>query len=459
MKKIIVVAVAFILGVVNKNNAQNRPIVYGFDELPQTLLLNPGAEVGYKYHAGIPLVSGISANLGITEVTIADLFRNDGVDFNIKFRNALNRLSTNDYIQLNNQIEVLSGGMRWKEKYYISAGFYTEVDVFAAIPKDMLTLLNEGNAAYLNRRFNLSQASIKTEALGVLHVGISKKMNDRLTAGARLKIYSGIANITSTNNLGTFTTRLGQDNIYTHYLNNIDVEVNSSGIYNEQNETVQASDLIGRSFLGGNLGLGVDVGFTYQLDEQTELSASLLDLGFISYSKDVRNGTIKGNYVFSGIEFQYDGTNINYWGNLSDDFKAKVPREENRDSYTVMRPVKFNAAVKHSWGKTRKEQTCYDMSYNTYYDNGVGAQLFAVARPTGLKTALTGFYERRLTNTFIGKITYTVDDFSYTNVGLGLSATFGKVNVYGAVQNLFNLPDIADSNSSAFQLGINLIFR
>lgn len=458
MRKILLIIAVFFISI-NKSKAQNRPIIYEFDELPQTLLLNPGAEVGYQYHVGFPLLSGISTNIGITEVTIADLFKKDGIDFNVKFRNALSRLTTNDYIQLNNQIEVLSGGMRLNEKNYLSAGFYSEIDMFAGIPKDILTLINEGNAAYVNKSFYLSQTNIKAEALGVLHVGLTRKVNQKLTVGARMKIYSGVLNITSTGNLGTFTTRLGQDNIYTHYLNNIDLEINSSGLYNEQNTTVQASTLIKRSFLGGNLGLGIDVGFTYKINEQTKLTASLLDLGFVSYSKDVRSGKIKGNYTFSGIEFQYDGNNVNYWGNLSDDFKAKVPREENRESYTVMRPVKINAAVKHSWGKTRKEEACYDMSYHEYYNNGVGAQFFSIIRPTGPKMALTGFYEKRLSTNFIGKLTYTVDDFSYSNIGLGISTTIGKVNVYGAIDNLFNLPDITNSNSSSFQIGVNLIFR
>ena len=67
-------------------------------------------------------------------------------------------------------------------------------------------------------------------------------------------------------------------------------------------------------------------------------------LVFIGYSDRVRNGTVQGNYVFDGIEFQYDGTNPNYWQDLNDDLNDNIPRSENTESYSVMRPIKFNAA-------------------------------------------------------------------------------------------------------------------
>ncbi|OSY88492.1 hypothetical protein WH52_06990 [Tenacibaculum holothuriorum] len=437
--------------------AQNRQVLYGFDEIPQTMLLNPGVQPSYKYHVGIPLLSGLSVDAGISEVTVSDLFKNDNIDFTTKVRNAISRISVDDYISMNQQIEILSGSYRLNDRDFLSAGFYTELDVFANFPKDVIELINDGNASNLNRTFLLSQVNVKAEALGVLHAGISRKINENFTVGGRFKIYSGIANILSANNTGSFTTRLGQNNIYTHYLNNINVAGYSSGIYFE--DDVSASTFIGKAFFGGNLGLGFDVGFTYKIDRQTEITASLLDIGFVSYSEDLRNGTIVGDYTFSGIEFQYDGNNVNYWEQLNSDFEAQVPRSENKESYTVMRPIKFNGSYKYSWGRSRNMENCSDISYKDYFNNAVGAQIFTVMRPTGPKFALTGFYEGRLSKSFNTKVTYTVDDFSATNIGLGLSARVGKFHLYGTVDNIFNLTDIASANRASFQFGMNLIFN
>lgn len=394
MKKLSASIALFILVIFNSIYSQNRQVLYGFDHIPQTLLLNPGGEVDYRYSIGIPLLSGISLEAGMSELAVADLFSADGEDINIKLRNTLDRITSNDYLQINSQTEIINIGYRLDHQYFISAGFYTEIDVFGNVPKDVLTLLNEGNGAYVNKQFSFSQGNFKAEAFGVLHFGVSKKINEKLNLGTRFKVYSGIANLTTSNNTGTFTTRLGEDNIYRHFLNDITIAAYSSGIYDKNNQTIKPNVLLGRSFFGGNLGVGIDIGFSYKVNTNTEITASLLDIGFIEYSEDNRNVRINGTYSISGIEFQYDGSTSNYWEDIKNDFKSKLPSEKHREVYSVIRPIKFNSSVKHSWGKRRKEESCVDTSYYDYFDNGIGVQLFSVFRPTGPKFAFTGFYEK-----------------------------------------------------------------
>lgn len=445
--------------------AQNKQILYGFDKIPQTLLLNPGAERSYKYHIGVPMLSGLSVNASTSGITVADVFRDDsvgifaGTDFNTRFSNAINKLGNDDYGYVNAQIEVLNGGYKINDRDYLSAGFYSELDAFFTLPKDALTLMNEGNVAYLNRNFSLSQVAVKSEVLGVLHVGIARTFSKRFTAGARLKIYSGSLNVTSTGNTGTFSTREGTNNIYENVLNNVDAQVYSSGFFDENDETdITFGSAFGGSFLSGNFGLGFDVGLTYYLDEQTEVTASLLDVGFVNYSKDTRNGEIEGSYTFSGIEFQYDETQSeDYWSQLDADFREKVPREENRNSYSVMRPIKFNSSFTHRFGKSRNLANCHDITNKDFYDNAVGGQLYADFRPTGPRFALTGFYERKFSKHLNTKVTYTIDDFSYTNFGLGVSTNIWKLNVYGMIDNIFEITDVADAHTASFQFGINYI--
>ena len=116
MKHLYILLLLFII-VIHEINSQNKQVLYGFDEIPQTLLLNPGTTVNYKYHVGIPFLSGVSFQAGVTgDVTVADVFRNDMINFNVKYRNALNKLSVNDYVQLNTQIEILNAGYKLNDK-------------------------------------------------------------------------------------------------------------------------------------------------------------------------------------------------------------------------------------------------------------------------------------------------------------------------------------------------------
>ncbi|MGB0891202.1 MAG: DUF5723 family protein [Flavobacteriaceae bacterium] len=440
-------------------DAQNNNILFGFSESPQKLLVNPGAETNYKYHAGIPLFSGISLNSGSSKLVLSDLFLSGG-NFTNKVSNTINKLSSEDYISFNSQIEVLNLGYRLDDATYISGGFYTEIDFIGYFPKDVAILLNEGNSAYLNKNFSLAQLTMRFDVLGVLHAGITRKMSERLTLGGRIKIYSSSLNANTNNNSGTFTTSNGTNNILRHSLRNIDFEFNSSGIYDGEHVSVDGGSVATNTLLGGNLGFGLDLGFTYHVSPQLEISGSILDLGYISYSKQIKTKTLKGSYDFEGIEFQFDGNNPTYWEDLTNDFNNKLPRVDNSKPYSLMRPTKIYGALKYSYGESRSiSGTCYNTYNKEYFSNSIGLQIFSILRPQRTHFALTTFYEKALGENFRTKLTYTVDDFSYTNVGLGMSTLIGKVNTYVLVDNVFGLDHIGYSKRASIQLGMNLIFK
>jgi hypothetical protein len=57
------------------------------------------------------------------------------------------------------------------------------------------------------------------------------------------------------------------------------------------------------------------------------------------------------------------------------------------------------------------------------------------------------------------KATYTIDSYSFKNIGLGLSSNFGPVNFYILADNLLEYRDVAKANSLSFQFGLNIIFK
>ena len=74
------------LGVFMSLQSQNKQLLYGFKEVPQQLLLNPGGQVDYRGYIGVPLLSHIHLNAGITGFSAFDIFADDGRDFNQKIR-------------------------------------------------------------------------------------------------------------------------------------------------------------------------------------------------------------------------------------------------------------------------------------------------------------------------------------------------------------------------------------
>ena len=444
-----------------KITAQNKQILYNFAELPQTLLLNPATETNYKFHIGVPFLSGFSAQGGSKGVVLSDIFAVDNRNISDKITEVISNLKPNDYLKYNTQIEILSGGFRLNDKTYLSFGFYEEIDAFGYFPKDILTLATEGNNAFINKNFRISQISYQLDVLGVLHAGFSKKIDEQLTLGARFKMYSSALNMQSTNNTGTFTTIESANNLYTSYLNAINFNARTSGLVNsETNQYIEdTNQYLKNTFLGDNLGLGFDVGFTYHISPQLEISGSMLDVGFINHKTNIKNTRVEGDFIYEGVDFVFDPDNQrNYWEEIDQRLKEELPITEDQESYISWRPTKINAALKYSFGERRSKE-CYDNRFKEFYTDALGFQLHTVFRPLNPQLAFTGFYQKSITNKIHTKFTYTIDDVSFTNIGAGLSAQFGKVNIYGMVDNLLSYRNLSAANSLSLQVGFNLIFN
>ncbi|MFD2938695.1 DUF5723 family protein [Flavobacterium notoginsengisoli] len=443
--------------------AQNKELLYNFTQIPQSSLVNPGADVSYKYYFGFPVLSGISANVGSKGFTAYDLFADNGVDFNQKVRNVLNNTSRNDKVMTNQQLEIFSGGFRVggrESKSYVSFGLYQEFDFFMYVPKDPALLALNGNRDYIGKSFNLGDLTAKAEVLSVLHIGYHKKVNDKFVYGGRAKIYSSGANATSTKNSGYIYTgqNSGTPNVYNQIISS-NLELKTSGISKftkDEYEGNVARDLVNNTFFGGSLGLGVDAGITYYIKDNLQLTASIIDLGFIRQSKDIETLTYKGTY-------QYNGVNPDFMGNddpedVFDEFEKAIPRDTLYNKYTTWRPTKFYSSIQYSFGEARPDDECNCRGQvNKYYKNAVGAQVFAMTTPRQPIAALTAFYRRNIFRKLDVKATYTFDSFSNKNIGLGLAGTIGKVNVYALVNNILEYKDISKANGVAFQFGINFI--
>ncbi len=444
--------------------AQNRELLYNFTSIPQSLLVNPGADVSYKYYFGFPVLSGISANIGSSSFSAYDLFANDGVDFNQKVRNVVNKSSKRDKVVTNQQLEIFSGGFRIggrESRSYISFGLYQEFDFFMFVPKDLALLALNGNRDYIGKSFDLGELSVKAEVLSVFHVGFHKKVNDQLVYGGRAKIYSSGANATSTKNSGYIYTgqEPGTPNLYNQVISS-NLELKTSGIARFTKDEYDgniASDIAHNTFFNGSLGFGVDAGITYYIKDNLQFTASIIDLGFVRQTKDIETITYKGTY-------QYNGANPDFLGsdnpeNVFDEFDKAIPRDTLYNKYTTWRPTKFYSSIQYSFGEERSDECNCHGNVEKFYKNGAGIQLFAMSAPREPLAALTAFYRRNIFRKLDVKATYTFDTFSNTNIGIGVAGTIGPVNIYVLANNILEYKDISKASSAAFQLGINFVFQ
>jgi hypothetical protein len=241
-----------------------------------------------------------------------------------------------------------------------------------------------------------------------------------------------------------------------------DLQLNTSGAAKYLDENYDGdlgsdlkNDIPKKAFLGGNLGLGMDLGLTYYPEKNIQITGSLVDIGFINHSKDVVDYTFKGDYAFKGVltDFNEDGT----LDDAYQDFEDAIHLDTIYDKYTTRRPLKFYSSFQYSFEEERPEECDCEPGEGSWYRSAVGAQFFAMSTPRAPMLALTGYYRRRILKELQMKATYTIDSYSFSNIGLGLTTKIGVFNFYAIADNLLAYHDLSKANALTFQIGFNII--
>lgn len=450
--------------------SQNRPLLYNVDDLPQSLLQNPGARIDFTRHIGVPFFSQIHVFAGSTGVTAHDIFSDEDNNVNQRVSEVMNRITAGDYFSINQQLEVLSLGWKVGKKGYFSTGIYQELDIFAYFPKDPALLAFEGNAKYIGRDFDFSDANFTGEVLTTYHAGFNYKVDNKLTVGGRFKLYSGVFNAESTNNEGVFRTLRTPDgpNFYRHEVSALNVRVNTSGyasLKDREGMTVDeaVAELLSRSFFGQNVGLGIDLGFNYRVTDQFTVNASIQDLGLMFHQKDVENYNYFGSFQTNGMEPLFpelDGneSTIPYWEIFEERVDISLQDETTNNEYTTWRPLKYNASFEFGTGKSILPCD-YLLSKKPRFMNLFGMLISGVNRPKGPTYGITAYWDRKVNDRLRFRLAYGVDEFTITKLGFMMSSRFKNFNIYLAANDIIGYTNLAKANSASLQLGLQFVFK
>ena len=473
-------------------SAQNLTSLYDVDWLPQTLLSNPGASIKFDKHFGIPFVSGFRLSGVSSGLTLYDIFSDDGEDINDKLRDAIANLSEDkDYFLLKSSLDIFNAGIKINKTDYLSFGMYQDNDLFFNIPRDVLYLGQAGNVGVYNEPKSINPFKIAGDLTTVFHIGLNRAVNKRLNVGVRFKVYSSILNIKSVYNSGSFyTTRDSYNNVQNIY-QDINVLIRTAGFegfedtwqaikrggdsiisidpdtgeIEEVPQPMSVSEasllFLDRAFFSGNYGLGIDAGFSYLLNDNLRANFSFEDLGAVYLKSDITNYRYFGDYIHDGIQVDFeDGVNNSdeYWDSFILNLEDSFNDEETYESYVSWRPTQINFSLKYSFSEV--VSPCdYRVSTQRYYKYAAGIQFHGINRPSNFLYRISGFFESRLTKNTLAKVTYSLNNYSYDNLGLLLSTNFKKFNFYIATDNILSYADLARANNFSVQLGAQFVFH
>ena len=303
-------------------NAQFLRTSYFMEGTHYRQQLNP-ALTPTKGYFNLPVIGAVNATVGSTSLGYQDIIDiiDNGDDFYTK-PDFMNRLKDKNKLNVNFSTEILSAGW-YKGKNFWSFNIGLRTDIGANLTKNMFTFLNEMETIeenWRNSNYDISNQQLNINAYTEVGLGLSRQINSRLTVGARVKALLGIGNMDLKLNKVAMSANLPSDQQinqwssesywnsmspaeaiqaaqelktkFDNYHANLAVgaELKSSFKGLELKEEEGKDYVTDFEFDSGKLGIagygfGIDLGASYKVLDNLTVSASILDLGFISWSK------------------------------------------------------------------------------------------------------------------------------------------------------------------------------
>jgi len=388
--------------------------------------------------------------------------------------NFIKKLKTSNFIAPELNIQLFGLGFKAGKDLYISLDAIDRIQGNFALPKDLFVLALKGNGDFLGKTIDLSGLDTRLTYFHELGLGFSRNFGNKLRIGVRGKLLFGVATISFNNkSLGLtinsdysydFNADLsanisGPVTVYMNNQNTVDSVTFNENEFNKSTGTNNKTDLnkVIRYFTGTkNMGLGIDIGGTYSVTEKIQLSASLTDLGFINWKRDITNLQASSTFKFSGFNVT-DVVN----GTKTFDQLATDMADSLKNSFTISndnKGFKTSLPVGVTLGG----------SFNLTKSLSLGILSYSRISGKKIREALTASANINLGNAFSTSVCYTAENSRYNNLGAGLAFRIGIIQLYMvadkipvqwnkilADKNIILLP--ADWNAVNLRFGMNIV--
>lgn len=281
--------------------------------------LNPALTPGRGYF-NFPVIGSFNASINSSSLgyqDVIDIIDNSSDGDYFLSSDFINRLDATNNLNVNLSTDIISAGW-YKGKNFWSFNVGLRNDIGASVPKTMFEFMREMNGVDINSidwsdyNRTVGKESLNINSYAEVGIGFARDITSRLTVGGRVKALLGIGNMkldinrmaVNTNLQGIADvenldwSRVANDQEYANELagkisgtGRVDVEArlesSFKGLELQENENGYVDEIKFESDKLGiaGYGVGIDLGASYKLLDRLTVSASILDLGFMKWSK------------------------------------------------------------------------------------------------------------------------------------------------------------------------------
>jgi hypothetical protein len=452
-KKILINAAIIILIICPEIYSQNSRVIY-FMGVPQNHMLNPAIKPASLFYIGLPAVSGAYAGIGNNFIAVDDILvpglKSDKIftfqdpDFNLS--SLAGNLRNSNTITSEASLQLLGLGVPIGKNYSIFLDVNDRIAAKTVFPKQLMDLYISGPAGFLNKAIDISDIKITGQYYREYGLGFSGNVMKNLRIGAKFKLLSGMASLSFDS--PHFSLNVNNDTSQTL---SVDASLDISG-QETMSRIFEGSGSFG-AFMSEyllnpiiNKGIAFDFGAVYNLGKMFTVSASVIDLGYINWTSELKSYSSKGTFKLPGITLQ-DVVNQNYSidemiGALKDSLKSNFPADDTPEPFRTNLPATILAGGSINLVK--------------FFSLGILSESRIYAGNLKQSFIFSG-------NFYVGKVlsasmSYTIANSSYNNLGLGLAVKAGPAQIYLIADKIplsWDKIYIEDSGNNTYK-GINV---
>lgn len=435
--------------------AQTSEMVHFMRYNPWQIYTSPGTFAPCDAYIALPVISNLQAGVYNPTFRYGKLFeKQDGYPTHLTSQRFVNSLSKrNNWLVADFSTEIVGFGFRLNN-LFLSFDYRLKANAAFSASKDLFGMVLLGNMAYTDKPADINM-QLQVSAYRELSAGAQYRLNEHLSFGARQKFLIGLANI----NTRKLSAEIATDPTSYSILMKYQVDMNSSCVVPYRinpNIGEQHFELLTDEFALGNIyknfGLGWDFGVQYRFNDHYTLTASVLDLGFISWKSSAYklSGEVKDNgdrYQDGG--FLFAGFNEDELENFMSNSSYQ---EEVVDSLLNYFSLEANMIKRYTTGLNTRLMVQFDYNLNDKHRFSALVQAARVGRI--LVPSLTLAYSASFTEWVDLSVAYTLMKNSYDNLGIGLGFNLKVVTIFATCENIIPAINRTRLSNPNFQFGI-----
>jgi len=426
----------------------------GLQFMPETFqssFVNPAYQQQGRFQIALPTLSGQVHHEGfaLSDLTRFDLGTESGATYDPD--QLLSRL--NDQNTLETQIWAMPFAFSFKAKSaQISLHTRLQSVGHMTYDRDLFALAWQGNAAYIGDTMMVGP-DIEALAYRETGVGVAIPLSEKVHAGVRINLLSGLFNIsTDASTAGLYT-----DPEFYQLTMITDYEVRAATALNiDMDSLLEGRELV-YDFRAGEFmrfgphgGISMDLGLSIRPSEALQLDLSMTSLGSITWREGARSYTSQGSVTFEGLDPTSAGWSPGGDSSLFsavqqsldsflDTAETRIGLQRLDSSYRTALPARFYLSGRYKLGIVRLGAAWTGQGYRGRFQNQLS--LYAGAE----------------VGTWLNAGAILTHHFSYGSM-LGIQARvgLGPVQLFGSIGNLPGLLNGANTRGTSVTMGLNL---